>query len=166
MPRRGTKWIRGMLLLLLAAGGSLAQQKQATLAGTVKDAATGETLIGATVRVKQLPATGTVTNEYGFYSLSLPPGSYTLIYSLVGFSEKAFEISLDKDEKLDIALSDQATTLNEVVITADKNDKVSSTQMGAGLVRNMPKMRAMEVSVCSPPERSERTCSFLPGGCA
>lgn len=120
-----------LCLLLLAAGGSLAQQKQATLAGTVKDAATGETLIGATVRVKQLPATGTVTNEYGFYSLSLPPGSYTLIYSLVGFSEKAFEISLDKDEKLDIALSDQATTLNEVVITADKNDKVSSTQMGA-----------------------------------
>ena len=120
-----------LCLLLLAAGGSLAQQKQATIAGTVKDAATGETLIGATVSVKQLPATGTVTNEYGFYSLSLPPGAYTLIYSLVGFSEKALEISLVSDQKLDIALSDQATTLNEVVITADKNDKVSSTQMGA-----------------------------------
>ncbi|MDR6809634.1 hypothetical protein J2Y45_006712 [Dyadobacter sp. BE34] len=120
-----------LCLLLLAAGGSLAQQKQATIAGTVKDAATGETLIGATVSVKQLPATGTVTNEYGFYSLSLPPGAYTLIYSLVGFSEKALEILLVSDQKLDIALSDQATTLNEVVITANKNDKVSSTQMGA-----------------------------------
>lgn len=120
-----------LCLLLLVAGRALAQQKQATIAGTVKDAATGETLIGATVRVEQLPATGTVTNEYGFYSLSLPPGAYTLIYSLVGFSEKALEISLVSDQKLDIALSDQATTLNEVVITADKNDKVSSTQMGA-----------------------------------
>ncbi|CAG4999937.1 hypothetical protein DYBT9275_02348 [Dyadobacter sp. CECT 9275] len=127
-----TRFIKITLcLLLMAAGNSYAQQKQATLAGTMKDAATGETLIGATVRVKQLPATGTVTNEYGFYSLSLPLGSYTLVYSLVGFSEKAFEITLSSDQKLDVTLSDQATMLKEVVITADKNDKVSSTQMGA-----------------------------------
>ncbi len=51
-------------------------QKKVTLSGTIKDSNTGESLIGATVTVVELPNTGTTTNEYGFYSLSIPSGTY------------------------------------------------------------------------------------------
>lgn len=59
-------------------------EKKPIISGNIKDAKTGEQLIGATVYIKELK-TGTVTNVYGFYSLSIAPGSYTLVYSYIGY---------------------------------------------------------------------------------
>lgn len=54
------------------------QNTKLYISGTVKDANNGETIIGATVRLKELPSAGNFTNEYGFYSISAPKGNYTL----------------------------------------------------------------------------------------
>jgi hypothetical protein len=53
-------------------------QEKYTISGIISDAETGETMIGATISVKELPATGTITNAYGYYSLTIPKGEYTL----------------------------------------------------------------------------------------
>ena len=61
------------------------QSAKHTISGTIKDAGSGETLIGATVRVAELPGTGAATNEFGLYSLTLPGGTYQLVFSYIGY---------------------------------------------------------------------------------
>ena len=69
--------------------------KRFTISGHIKDAETGEDLIGATVYVKELK-TGTTSNVYGFYALSLVPGNYTIQYSYIGFDTKEISIQLEQ----------------------------------------------------------------------
>ncbi len=56
-----------------------------TISGTVQDTKTGEALIGASIRLKATPSVGTVTNDYGFYSLTLEKGTYTLLFDFIGY---------------------------------------------------------------------------------
>jgi hypothetical protein len=56
-----------------------------TLSGYIRDAETGEELIGATISFKELPAAGAVTNAYGFYSITLPEGNYTALAQYIGY---------------------------------------------------------------------------------
>ena len=72
------------LLFILIQCVSFAQNKF-TISGYVTDAETGEELLGAQIFVKEL-GTGGVTNIYGYYSLTIPPGNYTVTYSFVGFA--------------------------------------------------------------------------------
>jgi hypothetical protein len=102
-----------------------------TISGTIKDAKSGEELIGASVAVKELSGVGVVCNEYGFYSLTLKKGTYNLKTSFVGYQDFLKEVVLDKDQKLDINLSSGAE-LQEVVVSARKeNDNVKKAQMGS-----------------------------------
>jgi len=66
------------LLVALLLTFSAFSQNKFTLSGSVKDLSDGEDLIGLTISVKEMPATGTVSNVYGFYSLTLPQGEYTI----------------------------------------------------------------------------------------
>ena len=66
------------LFVLFLTGPAARAQTRVTLSGTVKDAKNGEDLIGASVRIAELPGVGTGANAYGFYSLTVPAGSYTL----------------------------------------------------------------------------------------
>lgn len=103
----------------------------AVLSGYIKDAATGETLIGATVYAKELRV-GTITNVYGFYSLSLPSGNYNLNVSYVGY--KPFEQKMKVDGKITLNLDLQASLINlqEVVISSKKqNENITGNQMSA-----------------------------------
>ncbi|MFX7090652.1 carboxypeptidase-like regulatory domain-containing protein, partial [Acinetobacter baumannii] len=75
-----------------------------TLSGTVADQNTNETLIGASVYVVETK-TGAVTNEYGFYSLSLPAGTYTLKISYYGFADFTQTVSLDKNTRKNVSMS-------------------------------------------------------------
>lgn len=101
-----------------------------TLSGTIRDAKTGEELIGASVVVKELAGVGVTCNEYGFYSLTLKTGTYTFKTSFVGYQDFTNVIKLDKDQKLDIKLS-SGTELEAVVISAKKeNENVRKAQMG------------------------------------
>lgn len=98
-------------------------QGNATLSGTVKDQSKGEEIIGAIVRVKDQKL-GAVTNEYGFYSLTLPAGKYTIQISAVGFLLMEKELDLSVSQSLDFQLKteDDEKELEEVVISSDRPD--------------------------------------------
>jgi len=102
-----------------------------TVSGTLKDASNGEDLIGATVIVKEKPGTGAVANTYGFYSLTLPKGQYTLLFRYVGLENLEQKLTLDHDLRLDKELaSEVGLAIAEVVIKSEKENKnVSKNEM-------------------------------------
>ena len=117
------------VFLSLAALMIAKAQSNATLSGYIKDGSNGETLIGATVFIKEL-AVGATSNEYGFYSLSVASGTYTVEYSYLGFDSQARVIELQNSLKLDIELGGTAALLEEVVVTSEaKNRNVSRLEM-------------------------------------
>lgn len=100
-----------------------------TLNGYVKDKDNGEELIGVMIFVKELK-TGTTTNVYGFYSLSLTPGKYTIQYSYIGFEIFESEVDLTKNTALNVELSIKKKNLDEVIIKAERtNENVTSNRM-------------------------------------
>ncbi len=107
---------------------SLAQKF--TISGTIKDAKNGEVLIGAPVSVKELTGVGVAANIYGFYSLTLPQGNYTININYVGYATQSFPISLNADTKLNVELNEKNTDLKEVVIQAEAGDNnIKSVEM-------------------------------------
>ncbi len=103
--------------------------KRFTIDGQIRDKASGELLTGATLFVKEL-STGTVSNAYGFYSLSLPAGRYHLQFSYIGYQNKLIFIDLKLDTTLNISLSTFQKQLNEVEIKAtDKHDNIINPLM-------------------------------------
>ena len=78
-------------------------QNRYTLSGTITEATSNETLIGVTVAIPEL-GTGVVTNEYGFYSISLPSGNYEVRVSFIGFQNILRTISLDDNKKINFEL--------------------------------------------------------------
>jgi hypothetical protein len=114
------------MILSFSASG----QSKFSISGHVTDAATGEEQIGATVYIKELQS-GTVSNSYGFYSITLPKGDYHIRYSFVGFETVIKEVSLTEDMRLNIELKPGETSLDEVVIKGDADDaNVKSSSMG------------------------------------
>ncbi|WP_255416051.1 TonB-dependent receptor [Reichenbachiella sp. MSK19-1] len=103
-----------------------------TLSGQVSDAQTGEDLIGATIRIVG-QTLGVVTNVYGFYSLTLPEGTYQVSCSFVGFQEQVVTIDLSSNQTQKFELSENEEVLEEVVVLArrDEDINVTSTEMGA-----------------------------------
>ncbi|ACU05884.1 MULTISPECIES: TonB-dependent receptor [Pedobacter] len=101
-----------------------------TLSGTIKSAATGETLIAATIRVADTKF-ATLSNEYGFYSITLPKGNYNIEVKAVGAKSYKAKADLDKNIVLNVALDDDLNELETVTITtkASKRD-IESPQMG------------------------------------
>lgn len=120
-----------LLILLIISHFQLVQAQTFTLSGYVKDAETGEALIGAAVAVQGTPARGTATNVYGYYALSLPPGDYVLLVSYLGYQQSSQNISIKSSQKLNISLKLSSQTLKEVLVT-DKaeDDRLRQSQMG------------------------------------
>ncbi len=110
---------------------SAAAQEKFTISGTISEESTGETLIGVNVLVPSLQ-TGTVTNQYGFYSLTLPKGEYEILYSSIGFASQKMTVMLSENTKINLAMATETENLDEVVIEAN-NEKldVRSSQMSA-----------------------------------
>ena len=113
------------LLLLVQVSPSIAQNKY-TISGYIKDQSNGEALIGATIYIRQATL-GTVTNVYGFYSLTLDPGTYSVEFSYLGYQSIEQEIVLDKNVRVDLELPPEAAQLSEVVVEADR-DRDSNVQ--------------------------------------
>ncbi|MDR3094089.1 MAG: TonB-dependent receptor [Bacteroidales bacterium] len=117
------------MVFLLFSGIAAAEERKFTINGNITDGATGEDLIGATVYVKELK-TGTSTNVYGFYSITLPAGDYHLVYSYVGYTQREIPVKLEQNAKMDIALDEGSNELEEVLITAERRDaNVSKAEM-------------------------------------
>lgn len=114
-----------------------------TVSGYVKDASNGEMLLGVTVRVAGT-ATGTTTNQFGFYSLSLSSGKYSLVYSFVGYRADTLNIDLRNNVKKDVELSSSYENLEEVEITAKRNNEnirtpeMSMVKVGIKQINRMP----------------------------
>ena len=116
---------------------------KATLSGHIHDKSTGEDLIGATVYVKEIKS-GTTSNLYGFYSISLNPGQYSIVYSYVGFvtEEKSFDLKENITYDVDLAPANQE--LEEVVVTGTAinanvtNPEMSSITMDTKTIKQIP----------------------------
>ena len=136
----GIKWeIRGEYVVLTL---DMTTKKRYTVCGYVTDGATGETLIGAGVVASTTSATGTSTNNFGFYSLTLPEGEFELTYSYIGCAVKTKRINLKKNLTLNVALAPSAE-IKSSRITARKDAGIHSTYMGtievpSELIANTP----------------------------
>lgn len=109
---------------------SLEASRKFTVSGYIRDMATGETLIGATIYVENLKV-GAVTNAYGYFSLTLPEGDTTLRISYVGCMTKEVTIQLNKNITLSQSL-ESGQELDEVIITSTRTETgITATQMGA-----------------------------------
>src|SRR5579859_7397395 len=105
------------LLLLQGLPLALAAQARYTVSGTVKARRSGENVIRATVVVSGQNV-GVTTNEYGFFSLTLPEGDYTLVVSTVGMQAQNIPVALRKNLTLQVLLEEGAAELKEVVVSA------------------------------------------------
>jgi hypothetical protein len=116
-------------LSLLICGHGFSQSKY-TLSGTVKDKNTGEILIGATIKIQGRTTLAVASNEYGFYSLSLPAGTYTIVTSYTGYTPLTASVELKTNIKKDWELS-TGQDLAEVIVASTKRDEnLSSSAMG------------------------------------
>ncbi len=103
-------------------------QTKQTMSGTIKNSETGEALIGATIVVKELPGVGVASNAYGFYSLTLPRGKYTVLTQYLGFKTATDTIMLDRDRIVNFNLFPQPIKVGEVVVSGERtNANVTST---------------------------------------
>lgn len=118
-------------------------QERASISGTIKDASNGETLYGASVYLKG-STIGVLSNEYGFYSLTVPKGNYILVVSYLGYKEVTQEIALTKAQKFDIELKGNSTQLNEVLITSSeeglsiKKPQMSVLKLSQATIKQVP----------------------------
>ena len=123
------KYIFIIVAIVLSSHLLLAQDKF-TISGHVKDASSGEELIGATIYIEELKSGGT-TNVYGFYSLTIPKGSYHIRFSYIGFESIVIPIDLINNQIHDIELKVFESTLNEVEIKGQADDEnIRSAEMG------------------------------------
>jgi len=128
MPHRNR--IVLILFFTIAISQIVFAQNKRTINGSVTDSRTGETLIGASVKVTGATTAAAVTNSYGFYSIGLTEGQYEIAVSFIGYKTIRQNISITKDVRFNFALEED-NQLNEVVISAIKrNENVSSPQMG------------------------------------
>lgn len=120
-----------LLFFIIASSTIVVAQSRYTISGTIKDAANGEELIGVTVRIEGTTL-GVATNVYGFYSLTLDKGKYKVTYSYIGYTSKTIDVDLSKNKVINVELAEDATEVDEVVITAEKADKnISENKMSA-----------------------------------
>ena len=147
------------LLLLFAGTASFAQTKY-TVSGTVRDGATGEVLIGATV-VLQGGKAGVVTNGYGFFSVTAPAGQYLLVVSFAGFVPDSFRIGLDRQLTQDVRLGADSSALQAVVVSSVRKDaNVTQPLMG---VQKLTMAEIANVPVLFGEKDVLKTLQLLPG---
>jgi len=98
-------------------------KKPVTISGFVKDAATGEALIGALVYPIENPSVGLATNAYGYFSLSLVSRKYTMVFQCIGYKKTVLPVNLNDNFSVNINLSIESTELEEIVVSAERNNK-------------------------------------------
>lgn len=109
-----------LLILLFLIGSWAKAQDKVTISGTIVNSQSNETLIGVNIFIPELQS-GTTTNEYGFFSLSVPKGDYTLQISYMGFQTSEEKVSLQQNLRKNISLESTTQNLDEIVITERKN---------------------------------------------
>ncbi len=135
-------------------------QRQYTISGYLKDANNGEALIGATVYIQEI-TNGTTTNAYGFYSITLPAGTYHLKFQYIGFDDLQQTVKLQQDLRLNLELKTEKNQLQEVVVTDKvpdenvRNNEMSVAKLDINTITSMPAF-AGEADIL-------KSIQFLPG---
>jgi hypothetical protein len=123
-----------LFVTLLAAmfSNTFAQTKtKYSVSGTVKDAKTGETLIGANIILYAQKPAGTLSNAYGFFSVNAEEGQYKMLVSFSGYQSDTIAIMLDKNMSIPVNLQTTKAQLQEVVVSSrKKNENISKPLMG------------------------------------
>lgn len=106
-------------------------QEKVTLSGNLKDSESGEDLIGARVVVDELPGVGAITNDYGFFSLTVPKGTYHITIKSLGFTTQNIEMSLKEDKIINIEMEVEGKIFGAIEVTGEKLDEnIKSAEMG------------------------------------
>jgi len=157
---------KNILLLLCCLGPLLlcaqtnATPGKFTLSGYIRDSLNGETLIGATISING-QSKGINSNQYGFYSITLPEGTYVFICSYIGYRPRAIEITMNKDRQLNFEILPRVDLSQEVVVTARKRDaNVKDAQMGKF---TLPIERIKSIPAFLGEVDLLKTIQFLPG---
>ena len=126
---------KSLTLLYFLPLGLFAQSDKLTVSGYIKDNKNGEGLIGASIFVKEL-LTGTTTNTYGFYSLTLPKGNYTLVISLVGYRKTIKDVKLtETNQTFNVEVQEDGVELSEVIVSGKReDDNVKAIEMSVNKV--------------------------------
>ncbi|WP_346859258.1 TonB-dependent receptor [uncultured Draconibacterium sp.] len=148
------------LLLLCLILGSTVLAQNVTLSGYLKDASNGEALIGATIYVEEIHQ-GTASNAYGFYSLTIPEGNYTLQVSFIGYETVKQKIEATASKTISVSLIESTEQLAEVIVRGEAaNANVERVEMGMATlpVKTIKKLPAFmgEVDII-------KTIQLLPG---
>ena len=101
-----------------------------TLSGYVTDAKSGESIFGAKVFIPSIKK-GALTNNYGFYSLTVPSGKYVVEFRLSGVQTKKKEITLNSDVRYDMELGESIQDIDEIKVVANADQNTNSTQLGS-----------------------------------
>ena len=110
-----------IFLFLLLNFNFIYTQNSFTISGYVQDNSNNELIIGASVIVKELQI-GTVTNNYGFFSLTLVEGDYDLIFQSLGFKDQSLNFSLNRNISVNIFLNENIESLDEVILSKNIED--------------------------------------------
>ena len=110
-----------IFLFLLLNFNFIYTQNSFTISGYVQDNSNNELIIGASIIVKELQI-GTVTNNYGFFSLTLVEGDYDLIFQSLGFEDQSLNFSLDRNISVNIFLNENIESLDEVILSKNVED--------------------------------------------
>ncbi|OUJ71682.1 TonB-dependent receptor [Hymenobacter crusticola] len=124
-----SRYIREAEAKIYEFGNGMPRGGKVTLAGHVRDLKSGEPVVGATI-YSEAPAIGTSTDQFGYYSLTMPAGRYDLKVRGIGIKNTRRQVVLGGDGKLEIEVEEDITPLKEVVIEAEKDKNVSGMQMG------------------------------------
>ncbi|MUU76815.1 TonB-dependent receptor [Winogradskyella endarachnes] len=136
-------FFRGLLLCFSLSSFNVKAQEKFTISGTITDKLSNETLIGVNIIIPELQ-TGTMTNEYGFYSITLPSGTYDIQISYLGFKTLTKNVELTSNQSFSFKLEESAENLDEVVITENieklniKKPQMSVNSLSIKTIKNMP----------------------------
>ncbi|WP_369753375.1 carboxypeptidase-like regulatory domain-containing protein [Flavobacterium sp. WC2409] len=131
-----------LFIFLLITISSFSQDKF-TLSGIITDIKNNETLIGVNVYIPETKSTA-FTNEYGFYSITLPKGNYTILISHIGFNTFSQNITLSENKKINSSLTESGEELKEVIITNNKGEinikspEMSVNKLSISTIKKMP----------------------------
>lgn len=148
------------LFLLIVFTGTVSAQQNSTISGHVYCAETGEALIGSSIYVEELQ-TGTITNLYGFYSITLPEDTYSLMFSYIGYQDAFIKIDLKENKDFNIELKTSPIEMEEVVIRSEAADKnIRESEMS--VVKISPK-NIKAIPVIFGEQDIIKTLQLLPG---
>jgi len=160
IPLPQKRFLFAFLPLLLFVSRSFAQTHH-TIDGTVRDAKTGETLIGASVTVPGRIHAGVTTNAYGFFSISAPDGAVTLVITFAGYVPDTLAVTLTQNLTLKVGLTPGESQLQEVVINAGRrNDNVIKPITG---VQKLTTSEVKDIPVLFGEKDILKTIQLLPG---